>query len=63
MTRDGIWHEWHAPGHLIAQALRAAIDIARRGGLQCEHRRNDPARVEATIVRDSQRFTRDDVAS
>jgi hypothetical protein len=25
-------------GHLIAQALRAAVDIARTGGLRCEHR-------------------------
>ncbi|MDQ6671739.1 MAG: hypothetical protein M3069_13520 [Chloroflexota bacterium] len=35
---------WDTPehgetGHLIAQALRAAVDIARAGGLQCEHRR------------------------
>jgi hypothetical protein len=34
---------WDTPehgetGHLIAQALRAAADIARAGGLQCEHR-------------------------
>ena len=34
---------WDTPdhgetGHLIAQALRAAVDIARNGGLQCEHR-------------------------
>jgi len=33
---------WDTPehgetGHLIAQALRAAADIARAGGLQCEH--------------------------
>ena len=32
---------WDTPehgdtGHLIAQALRAAVDIARTGGLQCE---------------------------
>ena len=26
-------------GHLIAQALRSAVEIARAGGLQCEHRR------------------------
>ena len=25
-------------GHLIASALRAAVDIARSGGLRCEHR-------------------------
>jgi hypothetical protein len=34
---------WDTPdhretGHLIASALRAAVDIARSGGLQCEHR-------------------------
>jgi hypothetical protein len=34
---------WETPehgetGHLIAQALRAAVDIARGGGLKCEHR-------------------------
>ena len=34
---------WDTPehgetGHLIAQALRAAADIARTGGLRCEHR-------------------------
>ena len=29
----------HGPtGHLIAEALRAAVEIARAGGLQCEHR-------------------------
>ena len=32
----------HGPtGHLIAQALRAAVEIARDGGLQCEHRQRD----------------------
>jgi hypothetical protein len=32
----------HGPtGHLIAQALRAAVDIARGGGLQWEHRQPD----------------------
>ena len=30
--------EHGATGHLIAEALRAAVDIARSGGLQCEHR-------------------------
>jgi hypothetical protein len=35
---------WDTPdhgetGHLIAEALRAAVYIARNGGLQCEHRR------------------------
>jgi hypothetical protein len=34
---------WDTPdhretGHLIASALRAAVDIARSGGLLCEHR-------------------------
>jgi hypothetical protein len=34
---------WDTPdhgetGYLIAQALRAAVDIARAGGLRCEHR-------------------------
>jgi hypothetical protein len=34
---------WDTPdhgviGHFIAQALRAAVDIARGGGLECEHR-------------------------
>ena len=39
---------WDTPahgetGHLIAQALRAAADIARTGGLQCEHRHGSRA--------------------
>ena len=34
---------WDTPehgetGHLIAEALRAAVSIARGGGLDCEHR-------------------------
>jgi hypothetical protein len=34
---------WDTPdhgltGHLIASALRAAVDIAQSGGLHCEHR-------------------------
>jgi len=34
---------WDTPdhgdtGHLIAQALRAAVDIAQSGGLRCAHR-------------------------
>src|SRR5258707_14603152 len=34
---------WDTPDHgeigrLIAQALRATVDIARAGGLKCEHR-------------------------
>jgi hypothetical protein len=38
---------WDTPdhretGHLIASALRAAVDIARSGGLQCEHRPCSP---------------------
>ena len=37
---------WDTPdhgqtGHLIAEALRAAVEIARNGGLQCEHRQRD----------------------
>ena len=37
---------WDTPdhgetGHLIAQALRAAVEIARDGGLQCEHRQRE----------------------
>jgi hypothetical protein len=36
---------WDTPDHgetglLIAQALRAAVAIARGGGLNCEHRSN-----------------------
>jgi hypothetical protein len=32
----------HGPtGHLIAEALRAAVEIARAGGLMCEHRQRD----------------------
>jgi hypothetical protein len=44
---------WDTPdhretGHLIASALRAAVDIARSGGLGCEHRQNtEPAAGEA----------------
>jgi hypothetical protein len=44
---------WDTPdhretGHLIASALRAAVDIARSGGLQCEHReqREQSERIE-----------------
>jgi hypothetical protein len=37
---------WETPDHgemgqLIAQALRAAVEIARAGGLRCEHRQHD----------------------
>jgi hypothetical protein len=34
--------EHGATGHLIAQALRTAVDIARSGGLRCEHRDGTP---------------------
>ena len=30
--------EHGAVGHLLAEALRAAVEITRTGGLQCEHR-------------------------
>jgi hypothetical protein len=41
---------WETPDHretgqLIAAALRAAVDIARSGGLRCEHRQADQAAV------------------
>ena len=51
---------WDTPehgetGHLIAEALRAAVDIARAGGLKCEHRveaeRNGSHAVERTPLR------------
>jgi hypothetical protein len=34
---------WDTPdhgevGHLIAEALRAAVEVARAGGLKCDHR-------------------------
>lgn len=37
---------WDTPdhgetGHLIAQALLAAVEIAQAGGLQCEHRHDN----------------------
>src|SRR5579864_1791006 len=42
-------------GHLIAQALRSAVDIARAGGLKCEHRveaeRNGSHAAERTPLR------------
>ena len=46
---------WDTPdhgevGHLIAQALRAAVDIARSGGLRCEHR-GGSAGVPASVLR------------
>jgi hypothetical protein len=41
---------WDTPdhgltGHLIASALRAAIDIAESGGLHCEHRCGTPPKT------------------
>jgi hypothetical protein len=30
--------EHRATGHLIAEALRSSVSIARDGGLRCEHR-------------------------
>ncbi len=30
--------EHRATGHLIAEALRSSVSIARDGGLQCDHR-------------------------
>jgi hypothetical protein len=46
---------WDTPdhgetGHLIAQALRAAADIARGGGLDCEHRRSSKGAVAPSVV-------------
>ena len=47
---------WDTPdhgdtGHLIASALRAAVDIARSGGLRCEHRRDSLATLaEPTLT-------------
>src|SRR6476661_7488341 len=44
---------WDTPehgetGHLIAQALRAAVDIAQSGGLRCDHRDSSlPADLDA----------------
>ena len=45
---------WQTPdhgqvGYLIAQALRAAVEIARSGGLQCEHRGGSVS-VPATVL-------------
>ena len=50
---------WDTPDHgqigfLIAQALRAAVDIARTGGLRCEHR-GGAASVPATVLQVIQR--------
>jgi hypothetical protein len=43
---------WNTPDHgetgsLIAQALLAAVEIARAGGLQCEHRQLPTAQPQA----------------
>ena len=45
---------WDTPdhgqvGYLLAQALRAAVEIARTGGLQCQHR-GGAAGVPATVL-------------
>jgi hypothetical protein len=45
---------WNTPdhgqvGYLLAQALRAAVDIARTGGLRCEHR-NGSAGVHPAVL-------------
>ena len=45
---------WDTPdhgqvGYLIAQALRAAVEIARTGGLQCAHR-GGAASVPETVL-------------
>ena len=50
---------WDTPehgetGHLIAQTLRAAADIARSGGLQCEHRRSSDGIVAPSDVTHSE---------
>jgi hypothetical protein len=36
-------------GYLIAQALRAAVDIARNGGLRCEHRGGSETAPDAVV--------------
>jgi CheY-like chemotaxis protein len=54
---------WDTPdhretGHFIAQALRAAIHIARGGGLHCEHRphvRSRPPRPSSGVMREPAR--------
>ena len=45
---------WDTPDHgqigfLIAQALRAAVDIARTGGLRCEHKGGSASVPEAVL--------------
>ena len=49
-------------GHLIAQALRAAVDIPRAGALNCKHRvdaeRNGSHAAERTALRMTQAATR-----
>jgi hypothetical protein len=58
---------WDTPdhretGHLIASALRAAVDIARSGGLQCEHRPwslpKDGLDGSGSVARDEARVTK-----
>jgi hypothetical protein len=54
---------WDTPdhgetGHLIASALRAAVDIAQSGGLRCEHR---PGSLSAE-ERDASSAARDSIA-
>ena len=59
---------WDTPdhretGHLIASALRAAVDIARDGGLRCEHRRGSlpvAGVVDGGGARDTARVSRSD---
>ena len=46
---------WDTPdhgetGHLIAQALRSAVDIAESGGLRCEHRLASVPAVGTEVV-------------
>ena len=59
---------WDTPdhgetGHLIASALRAAVDIAQSGGLRCEHRPGSLSAEEldaSSAARDS--IARDSIA-
>ena len=36
-------------GYLLARALRAAVDVAREGGLRCEHRGGAAAALEHVL--------------
>jgi hypothetical protein len=50
---------WDTPdhgetGHLIASALRAAVDIARSGGLRCEQREHRELRQGSDRLHTSQ---------